>query len=401
MRRSGRILILGGICTAWILSAIAAGCQSYPATEGYPGKQGCGCESCGSCKSGCKSCGGGPSGADVGGGSPSCNCSDAGGHGSIPRELNKVTLPDYIIEPPDIVVLNTVHGTPMPPYRLEPLDQLQIQVPDALPNEPIAGIFAIDPDGTINMGLSYGSIRIAGLTLDQARVVITNHLKRILKDPKPVVALAQSRALATVVQGAHLVRMDGTIGLGAFGDLYATGMTRMQLKVAIERRLSQYLLNPQVTVDVLGYNSKVFYVIFDGGGYGQQSYRLPITGNETVLDAITGLNGLPPVSSTKKIWVARPNPCDRACAQVLPVDWKAISEGGSVATNYQLMPGDRIFVHADPLICLDQNVAKILQPLERVMGFTLLTTSVIQSVQSIKNGGNNNGNGTAFVGVVR
>ncbi len=394
MRRLVRVLGLWGACAATVLCTLGVGCQSYPTVRGYADNHASG---------GCPSCGGhcgsgGPPGADVGPGSPSCNCGDAGGHGPIPRELDKVSLPDYIIEPPDVVVINTVRGTPLPPYRLEPLDQLQIQVPDALPNEPIAGVFTIDPDGTINLGLSYGSVRVAGLTLDQARVVIANHLRRVLKDPRPVVALAQSRALATTVTGAHLVRMDGTIGLGAFGDLYVAGMTRMQLKNAVERRLSQYLLNPQVTVDVLGYNSKVFYVIFDGGGYGQQAFRLPITGNETVLDAITGLGGLPPVSSTHKMWVARPNPCDRSCDQVLPVDWKAVVMGGSTATNYQILPGDRIFVKADCLITADNWLAKALQPLERLMGFTLLTSSTIQSIQNIRNNGNGNGNGVGFIG---
>ena len=48
------------------------------------------------------------------------------------------------------------------------------------------------------------------------------------------------------------------------------------IKAKIENHLSQYLLDPQVNVDVLGFNSKVFYVILDGGGYGQQVLRLPI-----------------------------------------------------------------------------------------------------------------------------
>ena len=52
-----------------------------------------------------------------------------------------------------------------------------------------------------------------------------------------------------------------------------------------------------MSVDVLAYNSKVYYVIMDGGGYGQQIVRLPCTGNETVLDAIAQVNGLPQVAS--------------------------------------------------------------------------------------------------------
>ena len=38
-------------------------------------------------------------------------------------------------------------------------------------------------------------------------------------------------------------------------------------------------------MDVQGFNSKLYYVILDGGGAGQQVVRLPVTGNETVLDA--------------------------------------------------------------------------------------------------------------------
>src|SRR5207244_1516438 len=100
-------------------------------------------------------------------------------------------------------------------------------------------------------------------------------------------------------------------------------------------------------VDVQSYNSKFYYVIYDGGRYGEQIIKLPITGGETVLDAIAELRELPASSSTHRIWVARPVPAQVGCRQILPVDWAAITEGGSAVTNYQLMPGDRVYVKAD------------------------------------------------------
>ena len=36
-----------------------------------------------------------------------------------------------------------------------------------------------------------------------------------------------------------------------------------------------------VIVDVIAYNSKRYYVIFDGGGFGEQVFPFPITGSET------------------------------------------------------------------------------------------------------------------------
>src|SRR5262249_5696012 len=150
----------------------------------------------------------------------------------------------------------------------------------------------------------------------------------------------------------------------------------------IEQHLSRFLLNPIVSVDVFAYNSKKYYVILDGGGLGQQVFAFPSTGNETVLDAISLIQGLAPVSSKKRIWVSRPSPCDHSCGKVLPVDWRAITEGGVTCTNYQLFPGDRVFVHADCLIAFDNWLSKILAPVERVLGVTLLGASVVNTIRN-------------------
>jgi polysaccharide biosynthesis/export protein len=145
-----------------------------------------------------------------------------------------------------------------------------------------------------------------------------------------------------------------------------------------------------VSVSVSGYNSKVYYVITDGAGFGQQVYRLPITGNETVLDAISLVGGLSSVSSKRRIWLARPTPAQTSCYEILPVNWEAITEAGSTDTNWQIFPGDRVYVKADPFITFDNQLSKILSPIERLFGATLLGTSTVQSFRGI-NGNNNTG----------
>jgi polysaccharide biosynthesis/export protein len=315
----------------------------------------------------------------------------------FPRELTKVSQPDYIIEPPDILFIDTVKGSPLPPYLLQPGDALQIQVPNALPTEPISAIFTIDPEGTINLGASYGSVRIAGLTMAQARVAITNLLRRTLKEEaaKPVISLTTMRPLDQIVRGQHLVEPDGYVTLGTYGRVYVAGLNMIQAKEAIEKQLSICLLCPKIALDVVGFNSKVYYVIFDGGGFGEQVYRLPITGNETVLDAVGQLGGLPQQASLKKMWLARPAPVDCGCDQVLPIDWRAITEGASVATNYQIFPGDRIYVKADCLIASSYWLSKVLTPVEQILGVTLLGESV---VNSFNNNGRNNAIGFIATG---
>jgi polysaccharide export outer membrane protein len=269
-----------------------------------------------------------------------------------------------------------------------------VQVTETLPQQPINGPFVVTPEGNISLGYGYGTVHVQGLTIDQIQAALRSHLANTLRNPQVSVSLAQFRGMQQT-KGEHLVRPDGTISLGTYGSIYVAGMTLGQIKCAIERHLSQYVVNPQVAVDVFAYNSMWYYVIFDGGGYGEQVYRLPITGNETVLDAISNLQGLPSQSSLWRIWVARPAPCGHPCDQILMVDWNAITKGGSTCTNYQIMPNDRVYVDADCLVKTDLWLAKILAPINRVLGTTLLGASVYDTIRFSNN--NNNNGGAAFI----
>ena len=76
---------------------------------------------------------------------------------------------------------------------------------------------------------------------------------------------------------------------------------------------------------------------------------------------------------------------------MLPVDWNALTQGGSTCTNYQLFPGDRIYIRADPLIQLDNIIAKVVSPIERLFGVTLLGSATVNSFRRNGNGNNNTG----------
>jgi polysaccharide export outer membrane protein len=231
---------------------------------------------------------------------------------SLPRELDKVSLPPYVVEPPDIVLI-------------------QVSPEVTLPGLPLAGQFVVRP--------------------------------------------------------------DGTVALGAYGELYVAGRTLEEIKQMIFAQLSQRLETlavEDIFVDVLAYNSKVYYIITDGAGSGEDIDRLPSTGNETVLDALSYVGGLSAVSSKDRVWIARPSPLGGP-TQIIPVDWKAIVEHGSTATNYQVMPGDRIYVKADPLVTIDTLVAKLTTPVERVLGNVLLWNITVNRLE-----GNFQRGGTGF-----
>ena len=304
------------------------------------------------------------------------------------KELAKVTLPPYVIEPPDILLVDALRVVPKPPFRIQSFDALQVIVEGTLLEQPISGLYVVEPGGMLDLGPSYGKVMVGGQSLDEAQDAVFRHLKRILREPQVSLTLAQAAGQQQIA-GEHLVGPDGTINLGTYGNVYITGMTLAEAKEAIEAQLSKYLDAPLVSVDVFSYNSKVYYVITEGAGYGDNVTRFPVTGNETVLDAIAGINGLSRLSS-KDIWIARPAPSGVGCDQVLPVDIEAIMKGGSTATNYQLLPGDRVFIAQDPWIAFDSIIDKVTGPFERMFGFSLLGVQTVQTINRLPFGFNPN-----------
>jgi polysaccharide export outer membrane protein len=252
--------------------------------------------------------------------------------GIVPAELSKVTLPPYVIESPDVLLIEVY------------ADSLDVTKPPvALWPQSISGQHLVRLDGTVYLGV-WGSVRVAGLTLDQAAEAIRLHVFQKMQTEK---------------------RFSEKFKVDSPEKLFAV-------------------------VDVLAYNSKTYYVITDGAGMGEQIYEIAITGNETVLSALSKINGLPDVASKRDIWVARRSPLPGMEQQILPVDYDAVTRQAVAQTNYQVMPGDRIYVKAQKVFIVDRFLQKVLSPVERVLGVTLLGSS---TVNSIKNKNTSSGSG--------
>ena len=297
---------------------------------------------------------------------------------TVPRELDKVTLPRYVIEPPDILLVEGVKLVPKSPHKVETFDALLVRVTGAFPDQPIDDAYSVDADGSINLGPTYGRIKIVGETIEEAEEIIRSELAKMLTNVDVSLSLLQS-AGAQQVTGQHLVGPDGRVNLGTYGSVFVAGLTIEGAQAAIEEQLKIKLEDPEVFVDILAYNSKVYYIVTQGGGFGDNVSRLPVTGNETVLDAVANIGGLSQLSSSK-LWIARPAPNGVGCEQILPVNWADITRGASTATNYQLMPGDRLFIAENKIGKVSNLVAMTLRPFESVIGFVSLTTSTANRI---------------------
>jgi len=245
---------------------------------------------------------------------------------NIPRELNKTALPEYVVEPPDIII---------------------VEVLEALPGRPITGERLVRPDGTISLGF-YGEVYVAGLSLTEIKEKIVLHLRKYIND-----------------------EILGLVKLPLNTD--------DPLKEDAKPEPVAPRDSDRVFVDVVSFNSKVYYVQGDVGVPG----RLPITGNETVLDAINYAGGLIPTASTVNIRLVRPAPPGACCEQTLPVNLAAIVNAGDPTTNYQLMPGDRIVVYRDPIVRTTVFLDRLAAPFNSVLNSMLQFSFTARSVKAI------------------
>jgi polysaccharide export outer membrane protein len=305
-----------------------------------------------------------------------------------PRERSMVSLPSYRVEPPDILQIEMLKLVPLPPYRIDIFDVLQIRVLGTMMDQPIDGFYLVEGEGIVSLGPAYGRVRVAGMTIDEATGAISRKLQEILAKPDVSVQLAKTAGTQPIT-GQYLIGPDGTINLRQYGLLHVAGKTVTEIRLDLQKHLAQYFDSPEASIDVIAYNSKVFYVITEGAGLGDNVRRIPVTGNETVLDALSAVNGLSQVSSTH-IWIARPAPGGFGCQQILPVDYDAISRGGSSATNYQVLPGDRIFIAEDNVTAFSNFLAKVTMPIERLLGVSSLGASAVRGYQTLGRSYNQN-----------
>lgn len=148
----------------------------------------------------------------------------------------------------------------------------------------------------------------------------------------------------------QIIQQDGTIDLGRYGKIVVAGRTvtdaEAQVKEAVEKAEPKAGF---IDVRLVNRVSKTYYVLGEVNTPG----KFVINGHETVLDGIIAAGGLNGSASWRDIILVRPGgdgqvegcpPGTESAGLVLAVRYARIVQLGDTATNYQLAPGDRIFV---------------------------------------------------------
>ncbi len=126
------------------------------------------------------------------------------------------------------------------------------------------------------------------------------------------------------------VRPDGKISLPLVNDVVAAGLTPMELRDQLTKKMATYVQNPAVSVVVREIRSLKVSVI----GQVRTPGRYDIKGPSTVLDALALAGGFTEFAARRKITILR-------SAQRIRFDYDAaVSRGGIVLVK----PGDVVVV---------------------------------------------------------
>ncbi len=135
---------------------------------------------------------------------------------------------------------------------------------------------------------------------------------------------------------------DGKIDLGEYGRVLVAGKPIEQVEAQVQAVVQAKTPDAgQINVRLVGRNSKVYYVLGQVNAPGS----FPLQGRETVLDGLVAAGGMNARASRNNIILSRPT-TPGGCRIVLPVCYRQIVQLGDTTTNYQLQPGDRIYVPA-------------------------------------------------------
>lgn len=135
---------------------------------------------------------------------------------------------------------------------------------------------------------------------------------------------------------ASVVRIDGKITFPLLDDIQAAGITTMELKAIIEKRLSDFVEAPQVTVTLINPGSQRYYILGEVNSTGEY----PIGKKLTILQAFALAKGFTEWASKKEIILFRR---ENGQEKIIRVNYKDITKG-DFSNNVFIQADDTIIV---------------------------------------------------------
>lgn len=133
------------------------------------------------------------------------------------------------------------------------------------------------------------------------------------------------------------VRLDGKISLPLAGDVQAAGKTPSELEKFLEKKISELVTEPAVSVILAENRSRRYYIVGQVGQPGEFPIEFPLT----ILQAIARSGGFQEWAKKEEIKVVRR---EGGKEEFINFDYDAFVKGKNLQQNIIIAPGDTVIV---------------------------------------------------------
>ncbi len=198
---------------------------------------------------------------------------------------------------------------------------------------------------------------------------------------RPPDALTINAPSAPEVDGAvQMVRADGKIVLRLLGEVDVAGLTTEEIAQKLKVQLARYYVDPEVVVQVSGYNSQFYYVFGEVSSPGPKRY----TGRDTLVMALADAHPTF-LAWRSQIRIVRPS-VQEGGQKVITVDLDRMLRVGDQTMNILLQEGDAIEIPPTPLAWVGQRVRELMYPVSPVLEAYSSPAAAVTSTRTINEG---------------
>lgn len=192
----------------------------------------------------------------------------------------------------------------------------------------------------------------------------------------PDVIKITSKRVREINNHREQIRSDGMITLPLLGDFYVAGRTAGDVSAELSQWARQYYEDAEVTVRVVGYNSKKIYVFGEVSAPGPYSYH----GANTILRTLARAQPSR-LADPNRIQILRPGRNGEMIHR-MTISLNRMVREGDVSLDTVLEEGDIIFVPANTLATLGLGLQQLLLPITPAASVASGPVDIDQSLRS-------------------
>jgi polysaccharide export outer membrane protein len=158
-----------------------------------------------------------------------------------------------------------------------------------------------------------------------------------------------------------VVRPDGRISFDLIGELEVQGKTVDEVRGEVTARMKEFIVHPDVTVILSQSNSRLYFMF----GEVRRPGSYPLIGHVSAVQALASAGGPTRFSNLDAARLVRPT---EGQSLSYAVDFEEITERGDATTNYELQPGDIVYVPPNVFARIGYALGVVLFPFQQIIG---------------------------------